>query len=81
MSCRIMGKNVEYGILSTVEKELRELHFNKLQGRYIPTAKNKPVEKLYERAGYKAVGKSEDADLYELDMHTNPEREFYLEMI
>ena len=81
MSCRIMGKNVEYGILTVVEEDLRKLGYDKLRGEYIATAKNKPVEKLYVRAGYEYVGKKQDIDLYELDLATTPEREYYLEIL
>ena len=77
MSCRIMGKNVEYGILTMVEEECRTVHCNKLRGMYIPTAKNKPVEKLYEKAGYEFVGKRFDTELYEVDLDKAPEREYY----
>ncbi len=81
MSCRIMGKNVEYGILTDVEKELASQGYKELRGLFIPTAKNKPVEKLYEKAGYEFVGKHFDADMYELDLSTTLDREFYLEIL
>ncbi|MBQ7920132.1 MAG: HAD-IIIC family phosphatase [Lachnospiraceae bacterium] len=81
MSCRIMGKNVEYGILTIVEEELRKLGYGKVQGLYCATPKNKPVEKLYEKAGYMFVGRQAAADLYELDLATNPEREYYMKTI
>lgn len=81
MSCRIMGKNVEYGILTYVENDLSSLGYGKLQGVYIPTAKNKPVERLYEKAGYRFVGKRFDTDLYEMELVEIPEREFYLERL
>ena len=81
MSCRIMGKNVEYSILTAVEEDLRANGITKLQGLYIPTAKNKPVEKLYEKAGYEFIGRRFDAELYELDLEKRLQREYYVEMI
>lgn len=81
MSCRVMGKNMEYGILTDVEKDLERHGYKELRGIFIPTAKNKPVEKLYEKAGYTYVGKRFDTDLYELDLKKHPEREYYLEML
>ncbi len=79
MSCRIMGKNIEYGILTMVEDDLRA--HDKLMGIYIPTDKNKPVEKLYEKAGYRFVGKQSGRDLYELEIPLRENREFYLEIL
>ncbi|MBE5864694.1 MAG: HAD-IIIC family phosphatase [Lachnospiraceae bacterium] len=55
MSCRVMGKNVEHGILSNVEKCLKDEGFEQVRGCYIPTAKNKPVEDLYEKRGYECL--------------------------
>lgn len=55
MSCRVMGKNIEYALVEDIERELRKSGFAGLRGRYIPTAKNKPVEKLYEQLGYRKV--------------------------
>lgn len=79
MSCRIMGKNIEYGILTMVEDDLRT--YDKLMGLYVPTVKNKPVEKLYEKAGYRYVGKQSERNLYELEIPLREAREFYLEIL
>lgn len=55
MSCRVMGKNIEQGILAHVEDSLRGEGFDRIRGLYVPTAKNKPTAGLYERAGYHKV--------------------------
>lgn len=55
MSCRVMGKNVEYGIIDDIETELQLLGCDTIMGVYIPTAKNQPVEQLYQRLGYRTV--------------------------
>jgi len=81
MSCRIMGKYVEYGILDAIEAELRKDGFDKVRGLYIPTAKNKPVEKLYEKAGYSFIEETEGSAVYELNLVDCPNREYYMEML
>jgi len=81
MSCRIMGKYVEYGILDAIEAKLRESGFDKVRGLYIPTPKNKPVEKLYEKAGYTLMDETEGGFVYELDLTKCPDREYYMEML
>ena len=81
MSCRIMGKYVEYGILDAIETEVKNLGFDHIRGIYIPTAKNKPIEKLYEKAGYVLVKESEAGMIYEMDLEKRPDREYYMEII
>lgn len=82
MSCRVMGKNVEYGILKDVELEMLDEHFTKLRGYYIPTAKNKPVEDFYAKAGYEMLGERADGTkVYEVDLTKAPLREFVGQMV
>ncbi|MBQ8605625.1 MAG: HAD-IIIC family phosphatase [Clostridia bacterium] len=80
MSCRIMGKNVEYALLQDVERDLYNTGFEELLGRYIPTAKNKPVEKLYEKLGYVPVGRNgvQPGEVYRIHLEDCPEREHYV---
>lgn len=63
MSCRIMGKNVEYGIMDDLEKDLHCLGCDRVIGIYIPTAKNRPVEQLYQKLGYQLTELSEEENL------------------
>lgn len=78
LSCRVMGKNVEYAIISQIEKELAKEGFETLQGIYIPTAKNKPVEQLYERLGYEQeVEGQENKRTYRIALNNLPERDLY----
>jgi len=55
LSCRVMGKQVEDALLGHMETELLAAGYGKLRGRYVPTAKNKPVEELYDRLGYRLL--------------------------
>ena len=79
LSCRVMGKNVEYGIISEIEKDLAQAGFTCLQGIYMPTAKNKPVEQLYDRLGYRELSCEEGTKRYELSLRKLPPREYYVE--
>ena len=60
MSCRVMGKNIEQGIVGDVEERLRREGFGRVRGIYIPTAKNGPVADLYRRLGYTEVAERAD---------------------
>lgn len=76
MSCRIMGKNIEQGILGDVEQSLRKEGARAIRGIYIPTAKNKPVSQLYEQMGYTECASDGEKKIYELDLDKIPPREF-----
>lgn len=81
LSCRVMGKTVEYAIISQIEKELAQEGFETLRGIYIPTAKNKPVEQLYDRLGYAPEdGEQQERKNYRIRLDNLPEREIYAQM-
>lgn len=81
MSCRIMGKNIEYAVVENVEQALRGEGFRSLRGIYLPTAKNKPVEKLYEQLGYRKTGELSDGGCeYEIALENVPKREYYVKL-
>lgn len=77
MSCRIMGKSVEQGILRHVEERLREKGFERVLGIYVPTAKNKPVAGLYERMGYGRIEEIPEAGRAGVSGDQETEREWY----
>ena len=79
MSCRIMGKNVEHGLIGHVEQDIHRIGFEQLRGSYIPTAKNKPVANLYEKLGYKVIKEtSEGLKKYEIQLAECPDREHFV---
>lgn len=84
MSCRVMGRNIEYAIITDVEKDLQAKGFSCLRGVYVPTAKNKPVEKLYEQLGYQKLNKdliNEKTDVtYEISLSESTDRVYYVTM-
>ncbi len=79
MSCRVMGRNIENAVIDRIEQQMLEEGYEKLRGRYIPTAKNKPVEQLYEKLGYeKTDNTTEDGSCYEITLAARPERPYWL---
>lgn len=81
MSCRVMGKNIEQGILSQVEESLRREDFARVRALYVPTAKNRPVAELYQQMGYDRLETEESAAdgegvCYELLLCESPARAF-----
>ena len=57
MSCRAMGRTIEFALLKIVENELYENGVRRVIGLYKPTEKNKPVEGFYEKNGYMLLDK------------------------
>ncbi len=53
MSCRVMERHVEDAAIAWVEQQLRSEGVVSARAHYIPTAKNKPVEGLWPRLGYR----------------------------
>lgn len=77
MSCRVMGRRIEFAILTDMEYDLRALGYERLRGSYLPTAKNKPVQRLYEDLGYRLLREQDGAKEYEISMEDRPERVYY----
>lgn len=64
MSCRVMGRNIEYGILASIEKSLLEEGFLSVEALFREGPKNAPVRELYDRAGYQLAAETESEKRY-----------------
>ena len=58
LSCRIMGRGVEEGILDHIIQEARNVGVTRIKANYIPTKKNKPVENFLPNFGFKKENNS-----------------------
>ncbi|WP_119006054.1 UDP-4-amino-4,6-dideoxy-N-acetyl-beta-L-altrosamine N-acetyltransferase [Vibrio halioticoli] len=73
MSCRVMGRDIEHTLLSSLLNKAQESGVGKVLGRYIPTPKNMPVSNLFEQNGFTKVA---DDWCFEFDSQTQlPESE------
>ena len=52
MSCRVLGRGMEDFMLNAMVCKAKERGVCFLEGEYLPTAKNRIVEDLYERSGF-----------------------------
>ena len=52
LSCRILGRNIEYAFIHDVIRRLRNKGIQKIYASYIRTDKNKANENFYEKAGF-----------------------------
>ena len=55
MSCRIMGRKIEFTFLRDMEKYLADMGIKTIYANYIPTAKNSPCKNFYIEAGYDEI--------------------------
>lgn len=62
MSCRVMGRKIENSIVRAVEEKIGK----DIKASYIKSAKNKPVENLWEALGFETVSSGDDEKHYEM---------------
>jgi FkbH-like protein len=55
LSCRVMGRTVEHAALCAITDLLRAEGIRRVEGEFIPTAKNAPVRDLYALQGFERV--------------------------
>jgi len=53
LSCRVIGRGIEDGILDDIIKKAKEDNIKKIKGEFIPTKKNKPAEDFLSNFGFK----------------------------
>ena len=69
LSCRVMGRGVETALLAVVTQAAQRGGATHLQGWYLPTGKNDPVQDCYRRHGFTLAEQTgEGAALWSLDL-------------
>ena len=68
LSCRVIGRGVEEGILDYIINDAKKNNVKRLIGNFIPTKKNKPSESFLPNFGFK---KENDHWIYSLENHSN----------
>ncbi|MEA2603125.1 MAG: hypothetical protein QOF89_4117 [Acidobacteriota bacterium] len=63
LSCRAMGRGIETALMNHVKQRLLdEPGHVELRGRFVPTARNKPVETFYEDQGFQVLERRESGE-------------------
>lgn len=70
LSCRVLGRGVETALLSALVGAAREDGARRIQGLFIPTAKNAPARDFYSRHGFTLADEQDGAERWELDVRT-----------
>jgi len=63
LSCRIIGRGIEYAFIDYIINDLAGKEFH-LYGSYIPTAKNNQVVEFYESLGFEFIKQSGEEKIY-----------------
>jgi len=64
MSCRVLKRGMEYAMFNFLLEIARKNNFKSITGTYIPTEKNKMVEKLYLDLGFELISESKNENTY-----------------
>lgn len=66
LSCRVLGRNVEYAFLSAVIDELRKKGIENVGAKYVKTEKNRANEDFFSKAGFSKVSATENETGFKL---------------
>jgi len=75
MSCRILGRNLEYKFVDQLLRLLRDQSIAKVTAQYSKTSKNAQVSDFYSKVGFALVSEENDVKLYERNIIEFVEKE------
>lgn len=64
LSCRVIGRNIEYALLEYLTKNAYNKGYNSVIGKYVITNKNKQVSQFYKSAGFELVEEDNQGALW-----------------
>jgi len=70
MSCRIIGRNIEYAFMDYLILKMKEKKVNNFKTKYIKTQKNEQVKEFYDKCGFKVTESNDSEKKYTLDLTT-----------
>lgn len=69
LSCRILGKDIEYAFVKTILNLLKASGINIVMAKYIPTVKNTQVADFYDKLGFDLLSEKEGIKEYRLNLY------------
>ncbi|MBU1055055.1 MAG: HAD-IIIC family phosphatase [Proteobacteria bacterium] len=70
MSCRVIGRNVEYAFFDRLVERLSQAGIKTLRAEYIRTAKNEQVSLFYNELGFNVVTSNDTQSNYDIKLDT-----------
>ncbi|WP_433946008.1 amino acid adenylation domain-containing protein [Paenibacillus sp. SN-8-1] len=68
LSCRVLGRRIEYAILSVLKQFGLSIGITQIQAAYRPSSKNEPFRQFLSASGWAEDGHKDDAHLYNLPL-------------
>jgi len=68
MSCRIIGRNIEFVYVCHIIKDLANKGYQKITADYIPSKKNAQVEDFYNKVGFSIIENIDGVKRYKLNI-------------
>jgi FkbH-like protein len=82
MSCRIIGRNIEYAFINYIIDRRKEKNIFCLKAKYIKTQKNEQVKEFYDKCAFKLTDSTDSVRKYTLDVSKYmPKKLGYIEII
>lgn len=81
MSCRIIGRNIEYALFDFLVEQLRLKNINSIEAMYIKSPKNEMVANYYENLGFGIIKTCDNTKYYKLKIENyNSKKIDYVEI-
>ena len=81
MSCRIIGRNLEYAFIDYIIEVLKENKVNNVTAKYIKTQKNEQVKEFYDNCSFSLIESTDSVRNYTLDISNyEPKQLNYIEV-
>jgi len=68
MSCRIIGRNIEFKIIDYIINWLENNRFQSISTEFIPTKKNGQVEHFYDNLGFNLISNKDELNQYSIKL-------------
>ena len=82
MSCRIIGRNVEFTFIDFIVNMLKEKSISVIESQYIKTSKNGQVKEFYDNCFFKLDSENDSTKKYILDINKYKSKQLnYIEVI
>ena len=66
LSCRVLGKEIEYALLGYLLDQLKEKGIEIVNSEFVPEARNTQVHDFYEKAGFTLIEEKNAIKKYEM---------------
>ncbi len=76
MSCRILGRKIEYRFLEEIFRDLKNLNISQVEASYLSTAKNVQTKDFFESAKFNLIKENESEKQYLLNLDLIQQGEF-----